>query len=168
MSATGDANSERSDQSPPPISPDADAEEIRRLTWMLRPCVAYETEYKQCSEIGGRFHQYFVHGEILNCNQWYHDHLHCVRWTKKEDITALKSLVESEKKRRSDRLKSHYENDVWEKRESPPSDWSSPLPEWMVKKIEKSFIAHKRDEVNRVLLSENRVGRLEESSCTII
>ena len=30
--------------------------------------------------------------------------------------------------RLAERMKAHYENDVWEKRESPPKNWNTPLP----------------------------------------
>lgn len=28
----------------------------------------------------------------------------------------------------------HYDNDVWTRREAPPSDWNKTLPEWLQKR----------------------------------
>lgn len=39
------------------------------------------------------------------------------------------SVIESEKERRNERLRGHYKNTVWEKRDTPPDDWNKPLPE---------------------------------------
>lgn len=38
-------------------------------------------------------------------------------------------MIESEKERRNERLRGHYNNNVWEKRDTPPDDWNKPLPE---------------------------------------
>jgi len=41
---------------------------------------------------------------------------------KKKKNLAQDELVESEKKRRIERLLPHYQNDVWEKKEEPPEN----------------------------------------------
>lgn len=46
------------------------------------------------------------------------------------------AVIESEKNRRNDRLRGHYSNTVWEKRDSPPEDWNKELPEWFEKERE--------------------------------
>lgn len=56
-------------------------------------------------------------------------------------------LLTSEKKRRLERLRPHYKNDVWQKREEPPSDWNAPLPDWLVKRNQGTFLALKQDDI---------------------
>jgi hypothetical protein len=41
----------------------------------------------------------------------------------------------------------HMKNNVWENRKSPPEDWSKPLPEWMQKEHEGSYLAIKNEEM---------------------
>lgn len=45
------------------------------------------------------------------------------------------------------RLRAHYQNDIWKKRESPPDDWAKPLPEWMIKRDENTYLAQKAREI---------------------
>lgn len=56
-------------------------------------------------------------------------------------------LIESEKQRRMERLYAHYQNDVWEKREKPPENWNTPLPEWMQKEFENSYLHIRNQEM---------------------
>ncbi|XP_008548060.1 uncharacterized protein LOC103571624 [Microplitis demolitor] len=116
--------------------------------WMLKPCHMYEEEYKDCKSLRGRFYQYYVHGEQLDCTQWKRDYQNCQKWRKKQDEVAYNDLVESVKKRRLERLKSHVANDTWTRRTKPPEDWNEPLPEWMVKKNEGTFLAAKQKSIN--------------------
>ena len=41
------------------------------------------------------------------------------------------------------RLEGHYGNNVWEKREQPPTkeDWNKPLPEYMLDRQKKSYLS---------------------------
>lgn len=50
-------------------------------------------------------------------------------------------MVKSEEKRKHDRLKASRDNDVWQLRSEPPEDWNAPVPDWMAKKFEQSYIA---------------------------
>ena len=54
-------------------------------------------------------------------------------WTNNADVEAAQRIISREKERVQERLKSHYENDVWEKRDKPPSEeeWNKALPEYM-------------------------------------
>ena len=36
---------------------------------------------------------------------------------------------------------------MWKKRDTPPEDWASPLPEWMAKRDENSYLALKAKEI---------------------
>lgn len=49
-------------------------------------------------------------------------------------------LIESEKKRRFQRLQAHYSNDVWQKRDKPPENWNAPLPKWLDEKSQNSYL----------------------------
>merc|ERR1712116_13206 len=46
--------------------------------WLVRPCEAYNDEYKECTSIKGRFHQYFIEGN----NVWKHRDSPPVDWNK--------------------------------------------------------------------------------------
>lgn len=56
-------------------------------------------------------------------------------------------MIASEKNRRLERLRPHYMNDVWEKRTSPPEDWNKPLPEYMQKEHEVTYLNVKAKEM---------------------
>lgn len=58
-------------------------------------------------------------------------------------IDLQEALIKSEKTRRFERLRAHYRNDTWKKRESPPPDWDKPLPEWMVARDQNTYLAQK-------------------------
>ena len=64
-------------------------------------------------------------------------------WTNNADVDAAKRIIAREKERIVERMRGHYENDVWEKRTEPPSkeEWCAPLPQYMVDKQEKSYLA---------------------------
>ena len=42
--------------------------------WLIKPCEMYKEEYKDCKSIKARFHQYFIFGETLDCEQWKIDY----------------------------------------------------------------------------------------------
>lgn len=66
-----------------------------------------------------------------------------------------KEVIESEKHRRLERLRPHYQNDVWERRTSPPEDWNKPLPEYLQKEYEGTYLNIKAKEIR---------GEVEEST----
>lgn len=104
-------------------------------------------EYRDCRSIKGRFQQYFVHGDSLDCASWEHDFEDCLRYTEKDDIKAGARVIEHETERRKERLKNHYSNNVWKKRDAPPEDWAKPLPEHLNKQYENSFLDLKSKEL---------------------
>lgn len=59
-----------------------------------------------------------------------------------------KELVKSETNRRLTRLRAHYNNDVWEKRKEPPEDWNKPLPDYLQKEYENTYLNLKSKELN--------------------
>jgi len=131
--------------------------------WMLRPCVIYKDEYDDCTSIRARFNQYFIFGQTLKCDQWKTDYHNCYQWQKNKSKEAYNKLVESENKRRLERLIPHYQNNVWEKREKPPENWNTPLPEWMQKNFENSYL-HIRNEEMKV----NKKDSVLNTKCTIM
>lgn len=104
-------------------------------------------ELKDCKSIKARFQQYFVNGDILDCSSWNHDLNDCINFEEKNDYRAGKRIIESENKRRKDRMEGHYKNDTWIKRKSPPDDWNKPLPSYITKKYENSFLEIKSKEM---------------------
>lgn len=103
----------------------------------------YKDEYKECKSWRGRFNQYFIFGETLSCDQWQEDNNNCFRWSWMEDKEAAIRLIESELKRKANRIKVHLENDTWTKRDNTPSDWSKPLPDFMVERNKNSYLERK-------------------------
>lgn len=49
--------------------------------------------------------------------------------------------------RRLKRLKGHYKNDVWKKRDNPPENWAAPLPEWLEQKNKNTYLAMKAENI---------------------
>ena len=45
-------------------------------------------------------------------------------------LSRQKKVLESEKNRINQRLVTSGKNDVWKYRDTPPSDWNKPLPQW--------------------------------------
>lgn len=66
-----------------------------------------------------------------------------------ENKEAATLLIESELSRRAARLKAHYDNDIWTKREQPPSDWNKPLPEFLAERSKTSYLAQKSEEMKK-------------------
>ncbi|KAG5322425.1 CV039 protein, partial [Pseudoatta argentina] len=122
---------------------------LRYDEWMIRPCMVYKDEYDDCSSIKARFHQYFIFGETVNCYQWKTDYHNCYQWKKNKSEEAYDALIKSEKQRRYNRLHAHYQNDVWEKRKKPPENWNTPLPEWMQKEFENSYLHIRSKEIKQ-------------------
>lgn len=110
--------------------------------WKIRPCEIYKKELKECTRFKGRFYQYFVDGELKDCNEWQRDLVDCKKWTDSNDYKAAESLILSEEARIKKRFVAHYKNNIWEHRDSPPEDWAKPLPEWMQKEQENSYLYH--------------------------
>lgn len=76
---------------------------------------------------------------------------------------AQNELIESEKRRRLERLLPHVQNDVWERRERPPEDWNAPLPEWMQKQFENTYLQIRSEEMKR-----GEKTSMLDSKCTIL
>lgn len=72
-------------------------------------------------------------------------------------------LIESEKTRRLRRLRAHYENDVWQRRDKPPENWNAPLPKWLDEKNKNSYLKCITEK-----LKETTGKEVQKSSCTIM
>ncbi|XP_047358582.1 UPF0545 protein C22orf39 homolog [Vespa velutina] len=111
-----------------------------KYAWMIRPCEIYKDEYSECKYWKSRFHQYFIYGHKIDCSSWKEDFKNCEIWEANKSEDAYNAIVESEKKRRLNRLKGHFGNRIWKKRDKPPEDWNSPLPEWMQENFKNSYL----------------------------
>lgn len=125
-------------------------------------------EYKECTSIKGRFQQYFVNGDILDCSSFNHDLNDCINFEEKNDYRAGKRIIENENKRRKERMDAHFQNDTWTKRKSPPEDWNKPLPEYISKKYENSFLEIKNKEAKGEITPDNTVDLKEPTYCTLM
>uniref|UniRef100_A0A1B6CYQ7 Synaptic plasticity regulator PANTS n=1 Tax=Clastoptera arizonana TaxID=38151 RepID=A0A1B6CYQ7_9HEMI len=131
-------------------------------SWMIRPCVLYYEEYKDCKSIRGRFQQYFVEGKYEDCNPWKQDHLNCEKFKTNKDEKAYNEIISNEESRRRKRMQCHLNNKVWENRDSPPENWNAPLPEWMLRRYENTYL-----NLRALEIKEGRTP-VEKPSCTIL
>lgn len=131
---------------------------------IYHPYIFITEEYKDCKSVKARFQQYFVNGDILDCSGWNHDLNDCINFEEKNDYRAGKRIIESENKRRKERMQGHFENDTWKTRKSPPEDWNKPLPGYITKKYENSYLEMKAKEGKE---SAPDVELKEATYCTI-
>ncbi|CAG4912001.1 unnamed protein product [Colias eurytheme] len=155
----------KDETSPSEADAENDSEENIEEKYLIRDCEVYSDEYDECTSFRARFHQYFIYGETLDCNQWKRDYDNCCKWVENEDKKAASALIKSEKDRRMSRLRAHYRNDIWKKRDAPPEDWSAPLPEWMAKRDENTYLAKRAHEIRE---GTDNQPEEKESSCTIM
>lgn len=88
-----------------------------------------------------------MYGEYLNCDQWRDDYNNCQKWSWFQNKDAALEIIKSEMKRHGERMKAHTDNTTWTKRDKPPNDWNAPLPDWMEKRNENTFLAFKAKEL---------------------
>ncbi|XP_067631638.1 synaptic plasticity regulator PANTS isoform X2 [Eurosta solidaginis] len=123
---------------------------------MIRPCSVYRDEYDDCTSIKARFHQYFIFGESVDCSQWKKDYDNCKRYQESNgnDVAASEAIIQSETDRRRKRLEAHFGNTTWSRRKLPPEDWSKPLPDWIRKKNENTYLEIKQKELDGLTPAE--------------
>ena len=136
--------------------------------WMLRPCELYKEEYHDCKSIAARFHQYFVFGEYQDCTQWKIDYDNCHLWKKYNSKEAFNKLISSEKQRRIARLRGHYNNDVWQRRDKPPEDWNAPLPDWLEERAKVSYLRIASEKLKKEKEQNNIEHNNQANSCTLM
>lgn len=83
----------------------------------------------------------------MSCEHWRDDHNNCQKYAWFADKEAARELIVSELERRTKRMKAHYANDVWQKREQPPDDWARPLPEFMQERNKNTYLELKANEM---------------------
>ncbi|XP_039956318.1 UPF0545 protein C22orf39 homolog [Bactrocera tryoni] len=139
---------------------------IVKYSWSIRPCSVYKDEYDDCTSIKARFHQYFIYGESVDCSQWKKDYDNCERYVNSNgnDVSAGEAVVRSEAERRQKRMEAYFGNSTWKKRDNPPEDWSKPLPEWLAKKNENTFLELKQMELD----GRKPVEEINKSYCAIM
>lgn len=108
--------------------------------WRIRECRDYEYEHVTCDTWGNRLQARYLGKEPEDCSQWKDNFDDCMLWASNADENAAKRIIEREGVRLAERMKAHYENDVWEKRDSPPKNWSAPLPPHLQEKIDGSYL----------------------------
>jgi len=131
------------------------------LTLKIRKCECYESELKACRAPTARLHQYYVHGESQDCEQWKLNLEDCKKWRDNEDEEAVKRIIGREDVRLAWRWKGHLANDVWEKRKEPPQDWNRPLPEHLADAAEESFLRIYRERMEKgeeLMTKEDRMN----------
>lgn len=135
----------------------------------------YKGEYRECKSIKGRFNQYFIFGEYLDCTQWAEDYNNCQKYSWFNDEDAAKSVIQSELVRRTQRLKAHYDNDIWTKRETPPDNWAAPLPEFMAKRNQNTYLEIKnkeyiaeQEQATQAALNGTPIKSSKSSFCTFM
>lgn len=85
------------------------------------------------------------------------------------DVHAAKEIIDSEVDRRTARMRAHYQNNVWSKRQAPPADWKKPLPEWLLKKNRNTYLEVKANEISEAEKNNIRgVGLQEERTLCVI
>ena len=64
------------------------------------------------------------------------------------------ALIESEKKRRLERLKSHYQNDIWKKRDKRPDNWDRLLPKRLREANQNSYLESKANDIKNKCIND--------------
>ncbi|CAI9741338.1 Hypothetical predicted protein [Octopus vulgaris] len=152
----------------PPGADDLDSTDLNDLPediWMLRPCEVYQDEYQECKSMKGRFHQYYVFGQYIDCDKWKTNYENCLKFRHTRSLEAVEKLLENEKARHEDRIRKAQMNDVWEYRSSPPADWAKPLPEW--EKLHQNSVLSNIQE-NKTKTASIIDSPTQNSVCTII
>ncbi|KAK9882642.1 hypothetical protein WA026_022511 [Henosepilachna vigintioctopunctata] len=135
--------------------------------WLIRESSIYKKEYEECTSIKGRLHQYFIFGDFVDCSQWKRDFNNACKWEESKDKKAVIELINSEKARRTKRLTAHFDNDVWEKRISPPEDFNAPLPDYISSKYENTYLDIKSKELKGQLPRSSDIT-FTTTFCTIL
>lgn len=77
-------------------------------------------------------------------------------------------MIASEKKRKLERLKPHYQNKVWKKRDKPPENWNAPLPEWIVEKDKNTYLGLKARDIANGTVDDLDMKIYNVVTCSIL
>lgn len=106
---------------------------------LVRPCERYKEMYSSCKSIRHRFHQYYVYGELLDCNIYSNLYSCCMDFRKTRDERCLDPIIEWENNFFKTRLQTVKQNKVWKPRDNPPKEFDAPLPAHLIKLHENSM-----------------------------
>lgn len=111
----------------------------KRYYSLVRPCERYWELFESCKSFKNRLHQYYVFGELFDCEPHRINYDVCLKFRKTKDLKLLHSIIEWEQNLINTRLKTVEQNKVWDMREKPPDDFNGPLPEFIVKRQSSSL-----------------------------
>lgn len=106
--------------------------------YLVRVCEEYKSLFKNCKRISSRIHQYYVYGDLLDCNIHNDNYSHCLNYRKKKNLDSLNPIIEWENAVMDARNKSVLNNKAWQLRDRPPIDFDGPLPEFLRRRQKES------------------------------
>ena len=115
---------------------------------LVRPCERYLELFKTCKSIRGRLHQYYVYGELFDCQPHKSNYDACMNYRKSGELSILDPIIEWETNMINTRLKTVEQNKVWKMRDSPPEDFNAPLPNFISRR-KASELFKRTDEESR-------------------
>lgn len=65
-------------------------------------------------------------------------------------------------------MEAHFHNDTWIKRKNPPKDWSKPLPDYIAKKTQNSYLEIKNKELRGEVTPDSNMDLKEPTYCTLM
>lgn len=109
----------------------------------VRPCERYDELYRSCKSIRSRFAQYYVYGELLDCTNHLLNYKNCLEFRRTGNFRVLDPIVEWETDIIKTRMNTVNQNNTWQFRETPPSEFSAPIPEFLAKRQKSSLFQHR-------------------------
>lgn len=119
-----------------PISPEFECENPslkKKDAHLVRPCERYKEMYSSCRSVRHRFHQYYVYGELLDCNIYSGLYNSCIDFRNTNESKHLDSIIEWERNFFNTRLNTVKQNTTWKPRTEPPKEFDKPLPRHLEK-----------------------------------
>lgn len=107
---------------------------VKNDVHLVRPCERYKELLKSCKSVKGRLHQYYVYGELFDCNDLKQNYQSCLDYRKTKNIDELDPIIKWETCLINARTKATLANPTWEFRDTPPEDFDGPLPEFIRKR----------------------------------
>lgn len=102
-------------------------------------CKYYAQDYKNCSKFKSRLNQLYENGVTTDCSIFENLLENCAQYAENYDKNAFEAIYNYEKNALIKRVEASKNNDVWEKRVQPPSDWNAKLPDWAQQRINESM-----------------------------
>ena len=123
-------------------SPPAQSESnIAKSTEVNLPCEHYQYEMKKTCGVFAKIAQDFVEPSTHDCLYWQDMFFSCQKY--KQDpsrnfdcFMKLKTYEASLIKKRTSSIE---QNNVWQLRTEPPSDWNAALPDWCQQRLHDSY-----------------------------